>query len=258
MQDHRAGVEDTFEHIDADAVCEQCSTVNPAGTLLCKTCGNNLRDQRIRRLASDEGIEIIHGSDRPRRVLTGLLVAFGLLAILWTAINVWNGNVENWLTRGITATDSSGSLDPNQYWSGPESAVYTEMSRELADNPITADEAAQFTTGAAEEGVDGRYVILADGPGSRMVGGAIVRTRGNSIEFVAQVGRGIEVRGRATVSTDDQYEAQEVGVEWGNSTLDGYGIARLQDAGVFTCVGRISNAEDKTYSATAYKLSKEQ
>jgi hypothetical protein len=91
MEDQRTGIEDNFEYIDADAVCEQCSTVNPAGTLLCKTCGNNLRDQRMRRLAADEGMEAVHASDRPIRMLTGLLVVLGLLAILWAAINVYNG-----------------------------------------------------------------------------------------------------------------------------------------------------------------------
>ena len=45
-QDHHEHV----EHLDADAVCEACDTVNPEGTLLCKTCGNNLRDQRARRM----------------------------------------------------------------------------------------------------------------------------------------------------------------------------------------------------------------
>ena len=41
------------ERLDADAVCGSCGTVNPEDTLLCKSCGNNLRDQRQTRIAVD-------------------------------------------------------------------------------------------------------------------------------------------------------------------------------------------------------------
>ena len=45
---------DYHEGIEADAVCAQCGSANPEGTLICKTCGNNLRDQRLMRIAADQ------------------------------------------------------------------------------------------------------------------------------------------------------------------------------------------------------------
>jgi len=42
------------EGIEADAVCAQCGSANPEGTLICKTCGNNLRDQRMLRITADQ------------------------------------------------------------------------------------------------------------------------------------------------------------------------------------------------------------
>ena len=44
MQGNSHDHHEAVEHLDADAVCEPCGNVNPEGTLLCKTCGNNLRD----------------------------------------------------------------------------------------------------------------------------------------------------------------------------------------------------------------------
>ena len=254
MEDQRSGVDDTFEHIDADAVCEQCSTVNPAGTLLCKTCGNNLRDQRMRRLAADEGIEAVHATDRPIRLLTGLLVVMGLLAILWAAINVWNGNIENWLTNRITETQSDGAIDPNQFWSGPDAALYEEMSQELQEHPITQEEAS-LSPSVGDGILDGRYVIRSHGPRGHMVGGALVRTRGNTVHFVAQFGRMVELRGRVASESDSQYEADQIGAGWGETVLDAYGVARLQSDGSYSCAGMVSDAGDRPYSGTAYKVS---
>lgn len=255
MESQRSGSEDSFEHFDADAVCEQCSTVNPAGTLLCKTCGNNLRDQRMRRLTADEGMDAAHASDRPIRVLTGLLVVFGLLAILWAAINVWNGNVENWLTNRIEVTETKTSIDPAQFWTGDDASVYDTMSRELRDNPISEAEAA--LSPEASETLDGRYTIRENAPGSRLVGGALVQTRGNTVYFVAQIGRLVEIRGKVPVNGDGQYEAEQIGVEWGNSVLDAYGVARRQPTGNFTCVGVISDTGDRAYAATVSRVPQE-
>ena len=44
------------ERVDADAVCARCGAVNPEDSLLCKVCGNFLRDLRGRRLAVYEPV----------------------------------------------------------------------------------------------------------------------------------------------------------------------------------------------------------
>lgn len=253
MHEQRTGSQEAFDQIDADAVCEQCSTVNPAGTLLCKTCGNNLRDQRMRRLAADEGMDVVQTSVRPRRVLTGLLVIMGLLAVLWAGINV--GNVEAWLTNRITTTQSGVEVDPAQFWTGSDAAIYDAMTQELRENPITdAEASAAPVAGNASEVLDGRYIIRSISRGSRIIGSALVQTHGSTTYFIAVIGLAIELRGKVPAGQDGQFEAQEIGVQWGYDTYDAYGVARAQPDGTFTCAGIVSNSSDQSYSAMVYRV----
>ena len=67
--------------IDADTVCEKCATVNPEETLLCKSCGNNLRDQRIERMARGGAIELGDVGESKFRILTGVLITIGFVLI---------------------------------------------------------------------------------------------------------------------------------------------------------------------------------
>ena len=39
MSDEGPGADIPIQRLEADAVCEQCGTVNPEDTLLCKKCG---------------------------------------------------------------------------------------------------------------------------------------------------------------------------------------------------------------------------
>ncbi|HOJ68818.1 MAG TPA: hypothetical protein PLH06_08470, partial [Candidatus Hydrogenedentes bacterium] len=74
--------------LDADAVCAQCGMVNPEGTLLCKNCGNNLRDQRMLRLQADEALQGRETAAEQRNTfLRNALGVLGVLVLLYLGLN---------------------------------------------------------------------------------------------------------------------------------------------------------------------------
>ena len=75
------------ETLDADAVCAQCNTVNAEGTLLCKVCGTNLRDQRAIRLSADQALDLGNSGQRRRAWLSGILFVLAIGLIISTLIN---------------------------------------------------------------------------------------------------------------------------------------------------------------------------
>ena len=121
-----------FEQIDADAVCEQCGLVNDEGTLLCKVCGQNLRDQRARRLANAQGTEAFEDRISRVRLLTGLLVTLGLLSIVLVVLNI--ENIEASLVQRLSSDTSS---DTGGLWTGQSSAIYAALQRELEEYPTS-------------------------------------------------------------------------------------------------------------------------
>ena len=264
MEQQRHGGDEAFDAIDADAVCEQCSTANPPGTLLCKMCGNNLRDQRARRLAEDVGMDAVSGGTKPRRILSLLLLAFGLLTIVWSVINVFNGNVERWLTEGLTKGNQPISFDGGQYWSDDAPGVFAELSEELAASPVTVEEASNRPLDMpVRETINGRYALRAtDSSFGPILGGAIARAEGQDVFFVARLGGedGFEIRGKAS-ATDTvqeegirQYDAPAAGVQTENEILDAVGYGRLQPDGVVNCYGLLPGVNDTPYFFVAQPL----
>lgn len=221
-------------HIDADAVCEQCSTVNPPGTLLCKMCGNNLRDQRTRRLSGEGPVIPVEESIRPRRVLSGLLIVFGLLVVLWVAFNV--STIEAMLTEGFE--ESSSTTDPESFWTTSAAATYEELAKELKEHPVSPSEAEMaLTQYQLTSGFDGRYVLKrSEEPFAPVIGQAIVRTQGDIVFFVATVTPDYEIRGEARLTSPAQLDAELVGIKTGDEYLEGYGIAQVSP-GQFYCGG---------------------
>jgi hypothetical protein len=111
--------------LDADAVCVQCGTVHAEETLICKTCGNNLRDQRSVRLAAEQTMGGEQpGASKGRWVLQGLAL-FGIVVILLTAFNI--DAISRWMVNPAMVDDDF----VRSMWVGGESAVYEGLLEEL-------------------------------------------------------------------------------------------------------------------------------
>jgi ribosomal protein L40E len=242
------GSEAGFERIDADAVCEKCATVNPPDTLLCRACGNNLRDQRRDRLVLEHAAEAVD-KGRPRRIMSVLLTIFGFLLIVWTMMNV--NNIESWLAEGVFASEASDDYDPGVYWSSDESAVFEELLRQLEANPVTMEQANMAVKGPhlPPDDYTGRYVIWRPGrPVGRTPNQAYARQVDDEVRFVALVGRGgrrIEVRGKAEIEPTGVLNAKLVGFTSDDGIEEGYGFADPNETNGLDCYGRTLTSNDQ-------------
>jgi len=253
MSDENSGMGEAHPHVEADAVCEQCDTVNPPGSLICKTCGNNLRDQLLSREIGEVPYEVAEEpAAHPRRILSGLLGVFGLLVILWTALNV--NRIESMLAEGFT-TPVGGAA--TSYWAQPRAAVYDELLRELRRNPIRPEEIeGALAAPTAGEFRDGRYVLteVDDAGETAAIGEAQCLKEGEAIYFVARLREGsVEVRGRAGLRSGGVLEAAVVGVRGDGFFGEGKGIAERSDDGGFTCYG-ISADGGNRFQVAAYRI----
>jgi len=239
------------DRLYADAVCAQCSTVNPEGTLICKTCGNNLRDQRTLRLAADQ--QLVGQAERVerRQFLLGALTVLGILLILWTTLNV--DTITDWLV----AAQSPGFNVQRAFWSGPDNEVFTEMLAELESRRPSPEEiqaAMQNPVFAAD--FDGIYVIVRGFGlmGARPVGIGRVRHLDGEYYFVARVGENGEVRGRAMLQSNSLSAGWEnAGASDGARYFSVAGVALRRPDGTFDCFGQ-SAVSEEGYEFMAYRL----
>ncbi len=236
---------DSVDRLDADAVCEQCDTVNPPGTLFCRTCGENLRDQRMRRLARPETTAVAESTEKPRRVLTGLLTLFGLLLIIWVSMKVYDGTVENWLTQQLTETAvaQTHQMSPEEFWNGPNAALFDSLAKRLQENPVSLDEVRSGGQGAAG-GLDGRYFITTGmGRFSRgtdsapIVGYAYVEVKDEEIFLVADFSNRIQVRAKAKLS-EGMIVTTNAALRYGSNYIPAMGYARVREDGNVECQGQ--------------------
>lgn len=239
-----------IDHLDADAVCIQCSTVNPEGTLICKTCGNNLRDQRSTRMVADQMMDGGGTKQSNRQRLSIALTTLGILVILYVTLNL--GAIESALVRSQLATvDHIQAL-----WTGADNSIYTELAAALTVRPSTQAIIQARNDPVAPATVDGKYVIFSQ---DRSVGTANVSQRGSAIYFVAKLFTGQELRGKAT--TGQQY----IRVRWefaGYRSADGYtaiaGMAQRKPDGTLEIFGQEESLNEEPmeagYSATGYPL----
>ncbi len=239
------------EHHDYDAVCEACDEVNPPGTLLCKTCGNNLRDQQQRRFAAQGVPEMQDDSllKQPRRFMAALLSVFGILIIIWTMLNLVNGNIEKWLIDAqMAGAAGTGSETAERFWTGETASVYDDMARALERAPITAEEVAAAELSQTGEPLTGRY-FLKDGSyaGAAIIGQAYVYCDENEIYFVAKIPPGYEVRGTANYDL----QALEVGIRYQGQFASALGQAQVLADGTIACYGE-AGPESIIYQAVGY------
>lgn len=241
--DYQAG-EAHHEKLDADAVCIQCGTVNSEGTLLCKVCGNNLRDQRVRRLASDQALE--SASAGPRRRVWASAVFF-VLAVGLIVSTLFN---QEMIVRWLMDVQEGTRLGPSDLWNGNPSVSLDELLEVLEANYPTEEVALQAReTPSPGASMSGRYAVFY---GEQYVGAANVREAGNTLELVALLVSGDELRGLATLQGDYYVMVPESGgLESGRRIIAIQGVASPVAAGVLECVGDDSRSR---YACMAYRL----
>ncbi|MBN2308264.1 MAG: hypothetical protein JXR94_04795 [Candidatus Hydrogenedentes bacterium] len=255
MDSERPNIEGAFEQIDADAVCEQCGTVNPPGTLLCKKCGNNLRDQRLIRMAEEGAPELAGEGVRPRRVLSAGLTVLGLLIILWTALNA--DKVGGWIAHGFSSAGAAED-DPAFYWGEGARNVYDSLLSEMLQRTLSADEVADaFANPVLVTGdYTGRYVFKEmRGPLGRRIGTANVRQNREAIYFVALLDAHpeVELRGQARLKDTGMVQAKIIGVKVGDRFESALGYAEPNEAGGLDCFG-LSDRSTDYIEVVAYRV----
>lgn len=237
------------DRLYADAVCAQCGTVNPEGTLICKTCGNNLRDQRALRLTADQ---ILVGAGEPierRKFFLGSLTVLGILLVLWTGMNV--DSIADWLIRIQKPNTDTASL----LWQGSGAAVFDALAKTLQEEAPDMDVLRTAITNPDRgETYDGWYAVTIPSPlGPRVVGVATVQQEDNALLFVARVGGGTEIRGRAQVQgTAMTARWEDAGVLLQGKYVAASGVAVRRPDGRFECFGQ-SEDSDVGYDFSVYR-----
>lgn len=251
MSHESPGTGSPVQRIEADAVCEQCGTVNPEDTLLCKKCGNNLRDQRMRRVAAG-GIEGLPRERFHPRLLRALLVVFGLLFVLWTAINV--GRIEEWLVEGFKAADSAEYVAAD-FWESRDASRYEDMLQELDQNPATDEEIADAINRMTERGrFPGRYCIKrSNNREESIIGEALIREEGDTLYVVARIAPAVEIRGEAEAVGMSSLQVRFAGAKVGSNYLDIFGKAVWSRDGGYSCYG-LAGPNDDEYAGVAYRV----
>jgi len=245
MQGNSHDHHEAVEHLDADAVCEPCGNVNPEGTLLCKTCGNNLRDQRVRRMQAGGSVASAEPKVSIGNIARGVLILFGIGTVLWTAFNV--STIEAWLLSGVQSVEAKGgnTVSPETFWTGPDAARYSELSTALEENPLTMEEAAIVPPGAPRPSLDGRYILKRTTESSvSPIGSAIVHSDGATCYFVAKLAGGTEIRGSAQRTSDTMLQAYNIGIlDPDGTVMEAYGYAQVQPTGEIRCSGLFGEYE---------------
>jgi hypothetical protein len=257
-----------FQNIEADAVCERCGTVNDDGSLMCKTCGQNLRDQRMQRLAGAQAAELPAEKINRGRLVAGILSAVGLLVVVIAALSI--DNIEAGLVSVMSETPVEATGE--DLWTGPVAGILDELSANVRDYPTPRREMQRaLDDPAAEATYNGRYILIEPGAldANRVVGEAALRRRGNRVYFVAALNNGTEVRGYA-VFEEVEAEGGEGLVERpvvrntagylsaNGSQLQGYGLSEPLDAGghrvTAFSISQDPSQPDRQFELFAYRI----
>lgn len=243
------------EGIDADAVCGQCNTVNPEGTLLCKVCGNNLRDQRLLRLAADQMLEGDTKAVSQSTFLYKALPVLGLLIVLWLGINASRMMV-SLTTNETTDYALAGALAQN-LWSGADKDRYDLLASRIQLNRQVESEANEIRMIAKPMAAlkSGNYAIyMRVGTEERFFGVANIQVEDRSIYYAATMQDGTEFRGRAAL-IENIYVSRwdDAGLMSGGSFFAMAGTAQVQPDGSVAVSGQ-SDMNTLQYDCSAYFL----
>ena len=255
-----AGSSAGFVQIDADAVCEQCGSVNEEDTLLCKVCGQNLRDQRTKRLANAQGPEFFETGVSRIRLFTGLLSMLGLLLVVFAVLNI--ANIEASLVSFLSADSAT---EGENLWSGPGSEIYEGLLRNLEEYPTSRSRTEEaLNNPVTDRSYNGRYVLVRPGrvDANLVIGEANLSRRGDRVYFVAKLrNQPIEIRGYALleqVGQEDELRAvarTNVGIIAGDVHYSGFGFADRIPAGGHRIVAASDyDSNDVNHEILAYRV----
>ncbi len=234
--------------IDADAVCVQCGTVNPEGTLICKTCGNNLRDQRRLRLQAEEQLLVGEELPSPRKIILGIIAVLGTVLIIFAGINA--DSIMLWLVGGSETSTIN-------LWSGELGRQLNILAEDLKSQVLTSSEIYRaIQTPISSENPEGVFVIAIRDIDDNMqpVGKAIVKSQGEEYLFTAILDNGAQVRGVA-----QRQEQRLVGYwdrvscEWNGQRGSASGIVSKRDDGKYEGYGG-SDLVNENFGFYAFKL----
>lgn len=245
------GMRPPTERVDADAVCARCGSINPEDTLICKVCGNNLRDQRAARLARSQIEEVQLEVVERRRWLSGILALIGGVLVLGVMLNL--SRIEDGLV-GILADSSGPKLG---LWSGEDGQVLTKLAAELTTRPLTDEQIQEaMLSPLLVEDFSGRYVLAVpnEAEGILPVGEAVVQQDDDTYYFAGRTGT-TEVRGKATVNSNGFLVAAwgSAGFRVGSEEHPVRGAAGRSESGGLECYGEIEHGE-AGYNFMAYPV----
>lgn len=243
------------EGIDADAVCSQCNTVNPEGTLICKMCGNNLRDQRLLRMTADQMLDTEGKKGEGSSFLYKALPILGLLIVLWLGINA--SRMVSMLTKAESDDNSVYVNLADTVWNGPDKGIYTELAGKLGTSPIDSTEAeeARMNLAPMPDIASGKYALYARmGTEEQFAGVAMVKMDGTSLYYVAVLENGAEIRGKSTLLEDAFISQWDEGALFmDNIYYSLTGAAVLQPDGSVALSGH-TDLNTIRYDSTAYRM----
>lgn len=243
----------TGHDIDADIVCAACGLENEHGTLICRQCGNNLRDQRRKRLAEMAASLAAEHSSSRIRLFSGLLSVFGIVAIIAVALNL----------EAIATYLAGGGSDARtlvaSYWSGATGATFDAMLADIENNPPSdTARASAIAAPLASTALNGRYVLAAPGAASAAeIGVASVRSENGSVYFCAILDGGGEVRGIGKIDDSGRMTTQLGVVEIRGARAPGVGYAIRNAQGAFTVYGAALSENGAQFEAMAFPIAEQ-
>ena len=231
------------EAIDADAVCAVCGRINPEGTLICKGCGTNLRDQRLMRLAADQMLTGEEETAKRRSGLSSALTVLGILVVIWVGMHA--GRIMGLVAPG-SVVDSTGASEnmppvhPAKFWES-DKAVFDAMAADLKSQfPTENDAETARLNPPSNPTPNGCFALFEKvGTSERFVGAARTALEDTNVRFVAAFNDGSEARGLAALA-----EASVVSVEW-------YMGGVLREGKYLAAAGSAVPQTDGTYQITA-------
>lgn len=180
--------------IDADAVCVQCGTVNPEGTLICKNCGNNLRDQKRLRMQAEEQLKLGEELPSPRRIVLGVITLVGAIIVVIAGFNA--DRIMFWLVGASEFVYTSEGM-----WSGSLGRQLNSITQDLKNQLLASNQIySAIRNPINSDNVEGIYIVAIRDSEDNFVpmGRAIVKSYNEGeYLFSAILDNGAQIRGVA-------------------------------------------------------------